>query len=310
MEFNTIIGILALGVALVSALGLVYYFVAPKESNSNIQSLMGRKSDYGLGKPSDIKKKIQEDETGEEYEKLKSATRRGAKKKKVKLTLDEKFFQAGMVSPDSKREFYRMRILFPCFAAPIGAFLGAKAGVELGLLGGVFGLLMGFQLPFSILDRRIKNRHEDIMYYLPLVIEQIAIGVSSSLDIGPCLARVVQMADERDTHNAVTELVRHAQFHVKSGVSMEQALTEIGKQSGQNELKHAFMSLSQVAKHGGEITRQLQELADAVASQRETKIEAKIKKLELEATGPVALVFLGFMVILLIGFGLQITGAL
>ena len=66
------------------------------------------------------------------------------------------------------------------------------------------------------------------------------------------------------------------------------------------------MSLAQVAKHGGEITRQLQELADAVAGQRETKIEAKIKRLELEATGPVALVFLGFIGIVLIGFGLQL----
>ena len=74
-------------------------------------------------------------------------------------------------------------------------------------------------------------------------------------------------------------------------------------------VKHAFMALSQVAKHGGEITRQLQELADAVGNQRETKIEAKIKKLELEATAPVALVFLGFLVILLIGFGVQIKNA-
>jgi pilus assembly protein TadC len=108
----------------------------------------------------------------------------------------------------------------------------------------------------------------------------------------------------------VTELIRHAQFHVKSGVSLEDAMTEVGRLSGHTELKHAFMSLAQVAKHGGEITRQLQELADAVAMQRETKIEAKIKKLELEATGPVALVFCGFLIILLIGFGVQIQNAL
>ena len=64
------------------------------------------------------------------------------------------------------------------------------------------------------------------------------------------------------------------------------------------------MSLAQVARHGGEISRQLNDLADAVGNQRNTKVEEKIKKLELEATGPVALVFVGFMIILLIGFGL------
>jgi pilus assembly protein TadC len=137
------------------------------------------------------------------------------------------------------------------------------------------------------------------MYFLPLVIEQIAIGVSSSLDIGPCISRVIDMADERDTHNPVTELLRFAQNYVKSGASLEEAMTEIGIKSGHNEVKHAFMSLAQVAKHGGNVIKQLQDLADAVAMQREAKIEEVIKKLELHATGPVGFVFLGFLILLL-----------
>jgi pilus assembly protein TadC len=118
------------------------------------------------------------------------------------------------------------------------------------------------------------------------------------------------MADERDSHNPVTELLRYAQFHIKSGVGMEEALDEIGKLSGNVDVKHTFMALAQVSKFGGEVSRQLQELADAVSAQREVKIEEKIKKLELEATAPVALVFFGYIVILLIGFGLQIITAL
>ena len=138
------------------------------------------------------------------------------------------------------------------------------------------------------------------------MIEQISIGVSSSLDIGPCLMRIVQMADERDTHNPVTELLRYAQFHIKSGVGLDEALNEVGVLSGQHDLKHAFMALSQVAKFGGEISKQLQDLADSVSTQREAKVEERIKKLELDATAPVALVFFGYLVLLLIGFGLQI----
>ena len=117
------------------------------------------------------------------------------------------------------------------------------------------------------------------------------------------------MADERDSHNCVTELIRYAHHYVRSGVSLEDALVEVGKRAGHTEFKHAFMSLAQVARHGGEVTRQLQELADAVANQREAKIETKIKKLELEATMPVALVFLGFLIIFLSGFGIQLKNA-
>jgi hypothetical protein len=47
-------------------------------------------------------------------------------------------------------------------------------------------------------------------------------------------------------------------------------------------------------------------LADSVGALREAKVEEKIKKLELSATVPVALVFFGYLVILLIGFGLQV----
>jgi pilus assembly protein TadC len=200
-----------------------------------------------------------------------------------------------------------MQRLLPIVAGCVLAGVGAIAGsMQFALLGGVAGLLVGVYWPIKVVDRRIRERSEDILFYLPLVIEQVSIGVSSSLDIGPCLARVVQMADERDSHNPVTELVRYAQYHVKSGVSLEEALVEVGRLSGSVELKHAFMALAQVAKFGGEVSRQLQELADAVATQRETKIEAQIKKLELKATAPVSLVFLGYILNLLCGFMLQV----
>ncbi len=232
------------------------------------------------------------------------------KRKKAVVTLEQKFFMAGMFSESDRREFYRMRIIIPLVLVPLLSYLMyTLMGLEWVVVGAIFGIFLGRQAPVSILDRRIIARGEEIMYYLPLVIEQLAIGVSSSLDIGPCIQRVVSMADERDTHNVVTELVKITQNYVRSGASLDDALTEVGVLSGHTELKHTFMSLAQVTKHGGEITKQLQELADAVASQRETKIEAKIKKLELAATGPVALVFAGFLTILLIGFGLQITTA-
>ena len=175
---------------------------------------------------------------------------------------------------------------------------------------GAFGVILGLQLPTSYLDRKIEKRNEDILYDLPLVIEEIKIGVSSSLDIGPCIAKIVQMADERDSHNSVTVLLKFVQFQIKSGISLEQALGNLAKKARHTELKHAFMSLVQVSKHGGEVTKQLQELADAVTAQRDAIVDTKIKKLELSATGPVALVFVGFFIILLVGFAIQIMEGL
>lgn len=308
MDTNVIIGIVALVFALLSGGGIAAYFLFPRQ-DVDLRSLMGSGNSAGLGKPSEVREKLQKDTTGEAFEKLKQQTRTKHLTRVGAPTLEEKFFQAGMFSDEEKADFNRQRVLAPLICGPTLGFL--MSGIDTVILMGglLLGALIGMRIPFMLLDRRLKARSEDIMFFLPLVIEQIAIGVSSSLDIGPCLQRVVSMADERDSHNCVTELLRHVHFYVKSGASLEDALNEVGKLSGHTELKHAFMSLSQVAKHGGEITRQLQELADAVAGQRETKIEAKIKKLELAATGPVALVFVGFLIILVVGFGIQIKQA-
>lgn len=307
MDPQLLVGGILACFALGSAGFLGYYFLAPRRQESFRTLMRSGRSDMGpLGRQGQRQNEAQSDE---DLERLKEQARASSKKKKETVSLEDRFFRAGIFTQGERAKFQRFRVVSPVVGAFLGGFGGAFAGVDFLLLGAIFGMLAGFQLPFTMLDRRAKVRSEDILYYLPLVIEQIAIGVSSSLDIGPCIQRVVSMSDERDSHNVVTELLRYAQYHVKSGVSLEDALTEIGVRSGQTELKHAFMSLAQVARHGGEITRQLQELADSVASQRETKIEAKIKKLELQATGPVGLVFLGFLMTLLIGFGLQVKDA-
>jgi len=313
MDTLQIAGLFAVVLALGLGLVLVRFYFS-SSSKPDIRTLM-RNATPGSGATAKIKQRIAEDESGEELERIKRETKRQRSKRKSGPTLDEKFFQAGIFTPEGKREFMRQRTLFPTVLAPIGLFLGYYAlgdlfGVALGIvIGGFFGAAGGVQLPVTLLDRRIRARAEEILYFLPLVIEQVAIGVSSSLDVGPCLQRVVQMADERDSHNVVTELIRLVENYVRTGVSLEDALTEVGIASGHTELKHAFMALAQVAKHGGEVSRQLQELADAVATQREMQVEETIRKLELKATGPVALVFFGFIVIFLSGLMVSIKGA-
>ena len=229
---------------------------------------------------------------------------RRRRRKKEEISIDDRLYHAGIFSEQARAEFQKTKVVAPflCCGVALLVMMILSSGMMMVVAGGVLGFLIGLQLPNSILDRKIKARAEEIMYYLPLVIEEIAIGVSSSLDVGPCLRSVVQMADERDCHNVVTELITHVLLNVKTGISLEESLVEIGNKSGHIEVKHAFTALAQVAKHGGEISKQLQELANAVATQRETEIDGRIKKLELKATGPVALVFLAFIAILLSGF--------
>jgi flagellar protein FlaJ len=305
MNTDQLIPIIAGGLALVVLVVLLRSKFG--SSNNRLRSLLA--SDDVSASMSELREQIASDESGEALDRLRVSIVR-EKRKNAEPTLAEKMFRAGIFSQKQKADFKRLQILAPIIGTLLMTILARGFGdTRMMLLGAIFGLIIGLYLPFKVLERRIARRQEDIVYYLPLVIEQVSIGVSSSLDIGPCLMRIVQMADERDTHNPVTELLRYAQYHIKSGVGLEEALTEVGQLSGQHDLKHAFMALSQVAKFGGEISKQLQDLANSIASQREAHVEEKIKKLELAATAPVALVFFGYLVILLIGFGIQIMTA-
>jgi Flp pilus assembly protein TadB len=297
--------IIILASALVLLMGAMGWYLLGTQSRrhggGNLRRA-GRELMYAESSEDDVdldEQEEQEDDIDEPSKKV------GGRKKEP--TIDEKLFMAGRLSERERRDFRQKQMLAPLVFGIVGLVLGVFVGSsDMIMLGGVLGVILGVYLPLKIINSWVVQQHEDISYYLPLVIEQISIGVSSSLDIGPCLSRIVQMADERKSHNAVTELLKYSQYYVKSGVSLEESLKEIGRASGHSELKHVLLALSQVAKFGGEISKQLQDLADAVGAQREAKIEERIRKLELKASGPVALVFMAYMILLFIGIGSEV----
>lgn len=299
-------------VAIVVAVLMVFLvrYAKSLERRDNLRALMGQRYDDERANDNADSDEFDVGSRSAEDELMSRLAARKAASKRANPTIEERMFQAGIFSTEQRRDFRRLQIVMPAALGLLGATLGIFTGDPLNIiLYATVGGMLGTYIPLWRLDRWTKRRQDDIGFYLPLVIEQIAIGVSSSLDIGPCLARVVQMADERDAHNPVTELLRFAQSYIKSGVSLQDALNEVGRQSGNNEVKHSFKALAQVARYGGEISKQLQDLSESVSAERETKVDEKIKKLELVATVPVTLVFAGFLIILLLGFGMSLLKA-
>jgi Flp pilus assembly protein TadB len=256
-------------------------------------------------------KTVDDEELASEVERIKKISGSSSGKRSGGDNIETKLFKAGLYSENARKKFAKFRIFLPIVLTPIlylfmYSFVG-KPG--LAMLVGSLGIFIGIIAPGAWLDREIRKREEDVMYFLPLVIEQVSIGVSSALDVGPCLAQILAMADERDSHNPVTEMLVHVEKLIRSGLNLEDALFEVGEISGMTEVKHAFMFLAQCAKHGGEVSRQLQELADAVMVQRQVQVEGRITALPVKATGPLAMVFAGFFMLILAGLVIKLLGA-
>jgi|GEM_PF-6940070 len=232
------------------------------------------------------------------------------KKKATKPTFEELLVRAGVFSPEDRLKYERIKLWGPLGGGLFGllvvhSLVGFSGPIA--LLFPVVCTLAGVQANVVMLESRQKRLQEEILFYLPIVIEQMVIGVSSSLDIGPCIQKVVDMAFERDKSNPVVDLLDRVLTRVRAGHSLDESLTEIAERMQLADLKHVFGAIAQVSRHGGEVTKQLQELADAVTTQREVEVESVIKKLELKATGPVAIAFIAFLATLFTGIGCMLT---
>jgi Flp pilus assembly protein TadB len=221
-----------------------------------------------------------------------------------------KLFRAGYYRAQDRKNFLYFQIAAPIISTTVCTIV--MIGFDNPLLvacGIILGAFIGLAAPMTWLERKIRARQEETMYFLPLVIEQIAIGVSSALDIGPCIAHIVSMAKERDSHNPITEMFIHAEKLIVSGLNLEDSLVEVSEAHAMPEVRHAFMFLAQCSKHGGEISRQLQELANAVMTQRQVQIEGRITALPVKATMPLTSVFFGFFLLLGAGIFVRLLSA-
>lgn len=255
---------------------------------------------------------FRDETTGQiDVEKLKKYTGRAEAGRNTTVDLELKLFRAGYFTERDKHNFKRFRItsfVVATLAIPI-LFYWGTGNPMLALAGVLFGVFVGYAFPITRVEKAIERRIDDASRALPLVIEQIAIGVSSSLDVGPCLSHITKMATERNSHNPVTEMFMHVEKLVRSGLNLEDALMEVGEVNGIADIKHAFLFLAQCSKHGGEISRQLQELADAMSTQRQMAIEGKITALPVKATGPLVFVFSGFFMLLFAGIVVRLGNA-
>jgi|GEM_PF-631813 len=304
--FSFVLLAIVLAVVGVGLLLFLFYGGSDSTRNTQMQVLLGSK----LPAKRDEEAGLGQGKSEVDVEWIKKTTARTSRSGKGKKTgLASRLFQAGIYV---QRERDRFRILQICSLLLSPLVIGATAyffmpnNLLMILICLALGFVVGVALPDAYLSRAIEKRHEEVMYFLPLVVEQISIGVSSALDIGPCVSQVVQMAGDRDCHNPVTEMLVHVERLMHSGLNLEDSLLEVGVASGQSEVKHAFMFLAQCAKHGGEISRQLQELSDAIMIQKQVLTEARIAKLPVMATLPLAMVFAGFFLILLSGLGARV----
>jgi len=301
--------IVCLVLVLFVAIGIGVRMMFAPSTNSRLHALSAR----GIDRPMPGNSTRSQDDIRAKRESQR-LEKEGEAAKPTTVNLKDKkilYFQAGIFSDEDRNELEKRTKIVYLIAIPLFGFAGFYfGGLMIAPIGGLIGLLAGRIYPDKVVNNRIKDRQEECSYYLPLVIEQLSIGVSSGLDIGPCISYVVEMANERGSNNVVTELFAHSFRLTKAGMSMEDSLLEIGTICGYSPAKNAFSFLAQCSRHGGEVSKQLMELSESVMMERQSIIEAKINALPNKATGTLGLIFGGFFIMIVSAIFIRIFLAL
>ncbi|MGC1183616.1 MAG: type II secretion system F family protein [Candidatus Dormiibacterota bacterium] len=178
----------------------------------------------------------------------------------------------------------------------------AMAGLGLALLlalpwvlGVIFGAVCGYIGPQYQLKRIVTARQKEIALALPNALDLLCISVEAGLGFDAALARVTEKFD-----NALSREFAFVLNEIRLGRPRHEALDDLGKRCGVQDLASFIQALVQSDQLGVGIARVLRIQADEMRRRRRQKAEAKAQQASLKMLFPmVGCIFPVLFVILL-----------
>lgn len=180
----------------------------------------------------------------------------------------------------------------------IFAAVGLGLAILIGLpwfLGLIFGGVLGYIGPQYQLKRIVSARQKEISLALPNALDLLCISVEAGLGFDAALARVVEKFD-----NALSREFAFVLNEIRLGRPRHEALEDLGRRCGVQELASFIQALVQSDQLGVGIARVLRIQSDEMRRRRRQKAEARAQQASLKMLFPmVGCIFPVLFVILL-----------
>jgi len=190
--------------------------------------------------------------------------------------------------------FVALQLVLAVICAAAGVGLSILLGLPF-FLGLVFGAGIGYVGPQYQLKRIVTKRQKEITLALPNALDLLCISVEAGLGFDAALARVVEKFD-----NALSREFAFVLNEIRLGRPRHEAMEDLGKRSGVDELNSFIQALVQSDQLGVGIARVLRIQSDEIRRRRRQKAEAKAQSASLKMLFPmVGCIFPVLFVILL-----------
>src|SRR6266852_3392077 len=274
--------------AVVVGLGILMIFIGLSRTPSTNTAAMvqQRLSVYGGEKPLtveeiELQRPFTERVVRPAIEKLGSLLSRSTPQK-ARQDLMNRLELAGRPMNLTPEDFTAVRLVTGAIGAAAGVGLGLLLGNPLYLVISLFGLtILGYYAPVIWLKQKVDQRRSEIQKGLPDALDLLVICVDAGLGFDASLARVTDKY-----RNALSDLLSKALREVSLGRPRLEALDEMGRNSGVEDLHNFMQAVIQSEQFGTGIGKILRIQADEMRRKRRQRAQEKAAQATLKMLLP------------------------
>ncbi|HET9783230.1 MAG TPA: type II secretion system F family protein [Candidatus Dormibacteraeota bacterium] len=263
--------------ALIVAVGILMIFIglARTPSSSTSLNVQQRLAAYGGEKQLtveeiELQRPFSERVLRPAIEKLGSLMSRSTPQK-ARADLLNKLELAGRPGNLTPEDFVAVRLVAAAIFAAIGFLIGLLLANPVYLVIALAaGAILGYYAPVLWLRQKVDARRSEILKGLPDALDLLVICVDAGLGFDAALARVTDKY-----HNALSDILAKALREVSLGRPRLEALDEMGRNSGVEDLHNFIQAVIQSEQFGTGIGKILRIQADEMRRKRRQRAQEK-----------------------------------
>jgi tight adherence protein C len=277
--------------AVVVGLGIlmIFYGLSRTPSTNTAQMVQQRLSVYGAG-GSDKPLTIEEVELSRPFSErfLRPAIERlgnllsRSTPAKARQDLDNRLELAGRPGNLTPADFGAIRLVAAAVMAAVGLGIGLLMGTPVYLVIRLaIGAVLGYYLPVLWLKQKVDARRAAIQKGLPDAMDLLVIAVDAGLGFDAALARVTDKYK-----NALSDMFAKVLREVSLGRPRLEAMDEMGRSSGVDDLHNFIQAIIQSEQFGTGIGKILRIQADEMRRKRRQRAQEKAAQATLKMMLP------------------------
>ena len=269
---------------------MIFYGLARTPSTNTAEMVQKRLQVYGAGGVPDKPLSLDEVELSRPFserflrpaiERLGNVMSRSTPEK-ARQDLDNRLELAGRPGNLTPADFGAVRIVAAAIGAALGLLLGLLLGSPLNaVIGLAVGTILGYYAPVMWLKQKVDARRVAIQKGLPDAMDLLVIAVDAGLGFDAALARVTDKYK-----NALSDMFAKVLREVSLGRARLEAMDEMGRSSGVDDLHNFIQAIIQSEQFGTGIGKILRIQADEMRRKRRQRAQEKAAQATLKMLLP------------------------